>query len=142
MPEDGEGDHLVKNAAELVAATHVADDHDVGIDHAGRLGSRLSLVALAQATQSIQSFLRGGGSDHVDSHFSEPVRPPVSQRDGAFLPELLRRPRTFEHVMSLASSTSMRIAEARTLVLRLPSYREGHTPVFGTSYYDHILIPF
>ena len=27
VPEDAEGMHLVKNAAELVAATHVADGH-------------------------------------------------------------------------------------------------------------------
>ena len=30
--EDADSDHLVKNTDELVAATHVADDHTTGID--------------------------------------------------------------------------------------------------------------
>ena len=53
MLEDGEGDHLVKNAAELVAATHVADGHEVGIDHAEPFVERGRLAGLAQAAQSI-----------------------------------------------------------------------------------------
>ena len=55
MPEDAEGDHLAKNGAELVAATHVADGHEVGNDQAGQLGPRPRLADLAQAAQSIQS---------------------------------------------------------------------------------------
>ena len=35
--DDGEDDHLVKGAAELVAAAHVVDRHEVGTDHAGQL---------------------------------------------------------------------------------------------------------
>ena len=41
--EDAEGDHLVKNAADLVAATHISDGHEVGIDHAGQLDARRRL---------------------------------------------------------------------------------------------------
>ena len=54
MPEDAEGDHLAKNGAELVAATHVADGHEVGNDQTGQLGPRPRLEDLAQAPQSIQ----------------------------------------------------------------------------------------
>ena len=61
MSEDAEGDHLVKNAAELVASTHVADGHEVGIDHAEPLIERSRLAGLAQAAQSIMSILHGGG---------------------------------------------------------------------------------
>ena len=32
--EDADVDHLVKNAADLVAATHVADGHVTDVDHA------------------------------------------------------------------------------------------------------------
>ena len=71
MPEDAEGMHLGKNAAELVAATHVADDHEVGIDHAGQLGSRARLGDHAQAAQSIMSILHGGGVSTWTA-FSEP----------------------------------------------------------------------
>ena len=31
--EDADVDHLVKNAADLVAATHVADGHVTDVDH-------------------------------------------------------------------------------------------------------------
>ena len=37
--DDGEDDHLVKDAAELVAAAHLVGRHEVGIDHAGQLGA-------------------------------------------------------------------------------------------------------
>ena len=61
MPEDVEGDHLVKNAAELVAATHVADGHEVGIDHAEPFVARGRLAGLAQAAQSIMCIMHRGG---------------------------------------------------------------------------------
>ena len=67
MPEDAEGIHLVKNAAELVAATHVADGHEVGIDHAGSIHEEVSLADLAQAAQTIMSIMQRGGGVHVDS---------------------------------------------------------------------------
>ena len=69
MPEDGEGDHLVKNAAELVAATHVADGHEVGIDHAEPFVARGRLSDLAPAAQSIQSILLVGGVTTWTVHF-------------------------------------------------------------------------
>ena len=61
MPEDVEGDHLVKNAAELVAATHVADSHEVDIDHAEPFVARGRLAGLAQAAQSIMCIMHRGG---------------------------------------------------------------------------------
>ena len=39
VPEDANDDHLVKNAAEMVATTHVANGHGVGSDHAEQFGS-------------------------------------------------------------------------------------------------------
>ena len=53
MPEHADGDHLVKGAVELVAAAHVADQHEVGTDHAGQLEARVRLADHAQAAQSI-----------------------------------------------------------------------------------------
>ena len=49
-----EDDVLVKIAAELVAAAHVADGHEHGIDHPGQLGARERLAEHAGAAQSIQ----------------------------------------------------------------------------------------
>ena len=65
--DDGDDDHLVQDAVELVAAAHVADRHEVGTDHAGQLGAWVRLADHAQAAQSKQSILHGGGGDHVDS---------------------------------------------------------------------------
>ena len=53
--------HLVKKAAELVAATHVADGHEVGIDHAGPIHVQVRLADLAQAAQTIMSIMQRGG---------------------------------------------------------------------------------
>ena len=35
VPAAAAGDHLVQDAAEQLAAAHVADRHMIGIDHAG-----------------------------------------------------------------------------------------------------------
>ena len=53
VPEHADGDHLVKGAVELVAAAHVADQHEVGTDYAGQLEARVHLSDHAQAAQSI-----------------------------------------------------------------------------------------
>ena len=45
----------MKNEAEMVAGTHVADGHEVGIDHPEPFVERGRLAGLAQAAQSIQS---------------------------------------------------------------------------------------
>ena len=39
VPEDAEGDHIVEKSADPVAATHLADGHDVSINLRDRLGS-------------------------------------------------------------------------------------------------------
>ena len=59
----------MKGAAELVAAAHVADRREVGLDHAGQLGAWARLGDDAHSDQSIQSILHDGGGDHVDSPF-------------------------------------------------------------------------
>ena len=61
MLEDGEGDHLVKNEAEMVADTHVADGHEVGFDHAEPFVDRGRFADHAPAAQSIMSILQRGG---------------------------------------------------------------------------------
>ena len=71
MPEDGEGDHLVKDAAEMVAATHVADSHEVVIEHPEPFVERGRLAGLAQAAQSIMPIMRRGGVSSWTA-FSEP----------------------------------------------------------------------
>ena len=55
MPDYAEGDHLVKNAAEMVAATHVADGHATGTDHAEQLAHLCTLQIMRKLAQSIQS---------------------------------------------------------------------------------------
>ena len=67
----GEGDHLVKNEAEMVAGTHVADGHEVGIDHPEPFVERGRLAGLAQAAQSIMPIMRRGGVTSWTA-FSEP----------------------------------------------------------------------
>ena len=57
----------MKGTAELVAAAHVADRREVGLDHAGQLGAWARLGDDAHSDQSIQSILHDGGGDHVDS---------------------------------------------------------------------------
>ena len=64
---DGDCDHHVQDAGELVAAAHVADRHKVGIDHTGQLGAWARLEDDAHSDQSMQSTLFSGGGDHVDS---------------------------------------------------------------------------
>ena len=51
----GEGDDLVKGAAELVAAAYAAGRHEVGTDHAGQLFAWTRLPGHAENDQSIQS---------------------------------------------------------------------------------------
>ena len=58
---DGDCDQLVQDAGELVAAAHVADRHEVGIDHAGQFGAWPRLSDLAQAAQSIMPIMHGDG---------------------------------------------------------------------------------
>ena len=55
MPEDDQGDHLVKNAAEMVAALHVADGHVTSTDHAEQLAHLCALQIMRKLAQSIQS---------------------------------------------------------------------------------------
>ena len=56
---DGEDDHLVEDAADLVAAAHVADQHEVGIDHSGQLSAWARLTDHAAHDQSIQHDVAG-----------------------------------------------------------------------------------
>ena len=55
VPDRGGGDHLVQDAAELEAAEHGSDRHEVSIDHADQFGERARLADHAQAAQSMQS---------------------------------------------------------------------------------------
>ena len=102
MLEVAECDHLVKNAAELMAATHVADGHTVGIDHADRLGSWLRLADLAQAVQSIQSIHAARRTDHVDSCYRSTSTKLEADSGGVWSPELLYRVRRRTAAMARA----------------------------------------
>ena len=59
--------HTSKNAADLVAATHVADDHVTDVDHAEPFVARGRLADHAPAAQSLQSIHAARRTDHVDS---------------------------------------------------------------------------
>ena len=54
---------------EIAAAIDLADDHEVGIDHASQLDARGRLADDAQAAHSIMSIQHRGGGDQVDSLF-------------------------------------------------------------------------
>ena len=58
MPDYAEGDHLVNNAAELMAATHVADGHATSTDHAEQLAHLCTLQIMRKLAQSIQSICK------------------------------------------------------------------------------------
>ena len=66
----GEGDSLVKDAGELEADNHVADDHEIRIDRAdpicaqGRLEHDVGTCSVRFSP--LQSIMHDGGSDHVD----------------------------------------------------------------------------
>jgi len=55
LPEHDDGDQLVKNAAEMVAATHVADGLVTGTDHAEQLAHLCGVQIMRKLAQSIQS---------------------------------------------------------------------------------------
>ena len=55
MTDYADGDHLVKNAAEMVAATHVADGLATDTDHAEQLAHLSALLIMRKLAQSIQS---------------------------------------------------------------------------------------
>ena len=67
--EDADVDHLVKNAADLVAADHVADGHVIDVDHAEPFVARGRLAGLAQAAQSIQSICTAAAVSSWTVHF-------------------------------------------------------------------------
>ena len=69
MPEDAEGDHLVKNAEELVAATHVADGLVTGTDHAEQLVHLCGLQIMRKLAQSIQSICTAAAVTTWTVHF-------------------------------------------------------------------------
>ncbi len=73
-----------------MAATHMADDHVVGIDHAGQLGSWLRLADLAQAAQLLQSIHAARRTDHVDSLHGATSMMTVCDSTNGLTPELLR----------------------------------------------------
>ena len=69
MPDYDEGDHLVKNAAEMVAAMHVADGHVTSTDHAEQLAHLCTLQIMRKLAQSIQSICTAAAVSTRTVHF-------------------------------------------------------------------------
>ena len=69
MPDYAEGDHLVKNAAEMVAAMHVADGHTTGTYHAEQLAHLCTLQIMRKLAQSIQSICTAAAVSSWTVHF-------------------------------------------------------------------------
>ena len=69
MTDYADGDHIVKNAAEMVAATHVADGHEVGTDHAEQLAHLCDLLIMRKLDQSIQSICTPAAVSSWTVHF-------------------------------------------------------------------------
>ena len=65
--DQGEGDHLVRDAAVLKAGGHMADRHVIALDHSCPLEARGRLAHDAEAAPAAQAIMHGGGGDHVDS---------------------------------------------------------------------------
>ena len=88
MPDYAEGDHLVKNAAEIVAATHVADGRVTGTDHAEQLADlcALQIMCKQKLAQSIQSVCTAA----VDSPFRSTSMKLLLDSVDELTPELLR----------------------------------------------------
>ena len=70
MTDYADGDHLVKNAAEMVAATHVADGREAGTDHAEQLAHLCALQIMRKLAQSIQSICTAAAVSTRTVHFA------------------------------------------------------------------------
>ena len=129
MPEDANKDQLVKNAAELVAATHVADDRHVGGDHAQPFVARGQLAHHAQAATVHPVHLHGGGGDHVDSPFRSTFMKLVIDSGVESSPKTYLQVRHGHAVTGHAAEVAASAVRESLLVLRLSSYRDGASPV-------------
>ena len=115
--DDGEDDHLVKGAAELVAAAHVADRREVGLDHAGQLGAWARLGDDAHSDQSIQSILHDGGGDHADSLHGATSMMTVSVSVGDSSPQTYLGMRRSRAVTGHAAATAASAVRERKVFL-------------------------
>ena len=59
----------MKNAAELMAAAHVADGHVTGTDHAEQLAHLCNLLIMRKLAQSIQSICTAAAVTTWTVHF-------------------------------------------------------------------------
>ena len=116
--DDGEDDHLVKDAAELVAAAHLADRHEVGIDHAGQLSAWTRLKLMRKADQSMQSILLIRGGDHVDSSHGATFMKLVCESGVESSPQTYLPVRRNRAVQGQAVDASPSRVRDRKLVLR------------------------
>ena len=128
--DDGEDDHLVKGAAELVAAAHVADRREVGLDHAGQLGAWARLGDDAHSDQSIQSILHDGGGDHVDSCHGATFMLTVCDSDVGLTPDLDHKLRHSRAVTGHAVGTDRSCAQKSLVVLPFVFTPLGPAPVY------------
>ena len=110
----------MKGAAELVAAAHVADRREVGLDHAGQLGAWARLGDDAHSDQSIQSILHDGGGDHVDSCHGATFMLTVCDSDVGLTPDLDHKLRHSRAVSGHAVGTDRSCAQKSLVV---PSFR-------------------
>ena len=108
----------MKGAAELVAAAHVADRREVGLDHAGQLGAWARLGDDAHSDQSIQSILHDGGGDHVDSCHGATFMLTVCDSDVGLTPGLLCRVRHSRAVTGHAAGAAVSAMREREVFLR------------------------
>ena len=107
----------MKGAAELVAAAHVADRREVGLDHAGQLGAWARLGDDAHSDQSIQSILHDGGGDHVDSCHGATFMLTVCDSDVGLTPDLHSGRRHSRAVTGHAVGTDRSCAQKSLVVL-------------------------
>ena len=107
----------MKGAAELVAAAHVADRREVGLDHAGQIGAWSHLGDDAHSDQSMQSTLLSGGGDHVDSLFGATFMKLTLDSGVGLTPDLDGKLRRSRAVTGHAVGTDRSCAQKSLVVL-------------------------
>ena len=119
----------MKDAADVVAAAHVADGHEVGAHHAGQFGAWPRLSDLAQAAQSIMSIMQRGGGVHVDGRHGATFMKLESDSGVGLTPELLRYVGACGAVNGRAVATSASAVRKSDVVLPEAGRFQHHTPV-------------
>ena len=119
----------MKNAAEMVAAMHVADGHVTSTDHAEQLAHLCTLQIMRKLAQSIQSICTAAAVSTRTVHASEPSSARSQSRNGRFASELKCKGEWVGLVTRRGSATTTVGKEKRSSFLRETGHVEDPIPV-------------